>query len=46
MWDLVADKQMGKDDQALQVAKITKIMDAGTPEAKYIINIKQVRWVV
>lgn len=41
MWDLVADQKMGKEDQALQVAKVTKIMDAGTPEAKYMINITQ-----
>lgn len=41
MWDLVSDKQMGKEEQALAVAKITKIMDAGTPDAKYLINIKQ-----
>lgn len=43
MWDLVSDKHMGKEEQPLQVAKVTKIMDAGTPEAKYLINIKQVR---
>jgi len=42
MWDLAADQRMGKDDQALQVAKVTKIMDAGTPDAKYMINITQV----
>lgn len=41
MWDLVSDKHMGKEEQPLQVAKVTKIMDAGTPEAKYLINIKQ-----
>lgn len=39
MWDLVADQKMGEDDQALQVAKITKIMDAGTPDAKYMITV-------
>lgn len=41
MWDLVSDKHMGKEEQPLQVAKVTKIMDAGTPDAKYLINIKQ-----
>jgi len=40
-WDLVADKQMLQEEQPLQVARCTKIIDAG-PEAKYIINVKQI----
>lgn len=41
LWDLVSDKQMGQEEQPLQVAKITKIMDAGRDDAKYVIRIKQ-----
>ena len=40
-WDLVADKQM-LSEQPLQVAHCTKIIDAGTPDAKYMINVKQI----
>jgi len=42
MWDLVADKQMMQEEQPLQVARCTKIINAGTEEAKYIINVKQI----
>ena len=41
-WDLVADKQMLSQQQPLQVAHCTKIIDAGTPDAKYMINVKQI----
>lgn len=41
-WDLVADKQMMQSEQPLQVARCTKIVDAGTENAKYVINIKQI----
>lgn len=41
-WDLVADKQMMQEEQPLQVARCTKIIDAGTDDAKYIINVKQI----
>ncbi len=41
-WDLVADKQMMQEEQPLQVARCTKIINAGTEEAKYIINVKQI----
>lgn len=41
-WDLVADKQLLQEEQPLQVARCTKIIDAGTDEAKYIINVKQI----
>eukprot|EP00968_Pinguiococcus_pyrenoidosus_P016568 scaffold1610_cov257-Pinguiococcus_pyrenoidosus.AAC.21 len=41
-WDLVADKQMMQEEQPLQVARCTKIIDAGTDDAKYLINIKQI----
>lgn len=41
-WDLVADKQLLQEEQPLQVARCTKIIDAGTDDAKYIINVKQI----
>ena len=41
-WDLVADKQRLQEEQPLQVARCTKIIDAGTENAKYVINIKQI----
>ena len=43
-WDLVADKQMmsDKDEAPLQVARCTKIINAGEDDAKYVINIKQI----
>ncbi|CEM31408.1 unnamed protein product [Vitrella brassicaformis CCMP3155] len=40
-WDLAADKQMQQEEQPLQVARCTKIINPGTEEAKYIINIRQ-----
>ncbi|CAF0824729.1 unnamed protein product [Brachionus calyciflorus] len=41
LWDLAADKQMLSAEQPLQVARCTKIINSGTEEAKYIINVKQ-----
>jgi len=41
-WDLVADKQVMQEEQPLQVARCTKIIDEGSEEAKYIINVKQI----
>jgi len=41
-WDLVADKQLMQEEQPLQVARCTKIIDAGGDDAKYIINVKQI----
>jgi len=38
-WDLVADKQSMQEEQPLHVSRCTKIIDEGTPEAKYIINV-------
>eukprot|EP00948_MAST-09A_sp_MAST-9A-sp1_P001779 g1779.t1 len=40
-WDLEADKQMMQQEQPLQVAHCTKIIDADTPEPKYMITIRQ-----
>lgn len=42
MWDLVADKQMMQGEQPLQVARCTKIIGAGTEDAKYMINVRQI----
>lgn len=41
-WDLTADKQMLQEEQPLQVARCTKIINAGTDDAKYVINVKQI----
>jgi len=41
-WDLVADRQMMQEEQPLQVARCTKIINAGTEDAKYVINVKQI----
>jgi len=41
-WDLVSDKQMLQEEQPLQVARCTKIINAGEDDAKYIINVKQI----
>lgn len=41
-WDLNSDKQMVQEEQFLQVARCTKIIDAGADEARYVINVKQI----
>eukprot|EP00735_Rhodelphis_limneticus_P011037 TRINITY_DN4085_c0_g1::TRINITY_DN4085_c0_g1_i1::g.11905::m.11905 TRINITY_DN4085_c0_g1::TRINITY_DN4085_c0_g1_i1::g.11905 ORF type:complete len:426 (-),score=98.52,sp/P0DKK0/PRS7B_ORYSJ/84.67/0.0,AAA/PF00004.24/1.5e-40,AAA_22/PF13401.1/0.00028,AAA_22/PF13401.1/3.1e+03,AAA_2/PF07724.9/0.00032,AAA_5/PF07728.9/0.00088,AAA_16/PF13191.1/0.001,AAA_17/PF13207.1/1.9e+03,AAA_17/PF13207.1/0.013,AAA_19/PF13245.1/0.0054,DUF815/PF05673.8/0.0069,RuvB_N/PF05496.7/0.017,AAA_28/PF13521.1/0.023,AAA_33/PF13671.1/0.0 len=41
-WNLAADKQMMQQEQPLQVARLTKIINPNTDEAKYVINIKQI----
>ena len=40
-WDTEADKQMMQQEQPLQVARCTKIIDADTEEPKYMITIRQ-----
>ncbi|KAL9270247.1 26S proteasome regulatory subunit 7-like protein [Drosera capensis] len=40
-FDLVADKQMMQEEQPLQVARCTKIINPNTEDAKYVINVKQ-----
>merc|ERR1711966_534993 len=42
IWDLVADKQVMQQEQPLQVARCTKIINADTDDAKYMINVKQI----
>lgn len=40
-WNLNADRQALSENQGLQVAICTKILDAETEEPKYVISIKQ-----
>jgi 26S proteasome regulatory subunit T1 len=40
-WNLAADKML-LGEESLQVAKCTKIMNRGTQDAKYMINLRQV----
>merc|ERR1711975_156895 len=42
MWDLVADKQVMQQENPLQVARCTKIINADTENAQYVINVKQI----
>ncbi|KAI9023302.1 P-loop containing nucleoside triphosphate hydrolase protein [Hyaloraphidium curvatum] len=43
LWDVPADKQRMQEEQPLQVARCTKIIQAGEGEdAKYVINVKQI----
>jgi len=43
LWDLAADKQMMGEEQPLQVARCTKIINAESEEdAMYMINVKQI----
>ena len=42
LWDLVHDKQMMQEEQPLQVARCTKIINPESEDAKYLINIKQI----
>jgi 26S proteasome regulatory subunit T1 len=37
-WDLVSDKQMMQEEQPLQVARCTGIIN----DSKYVINVKQI----
>jgi 26S proteasome regulatory subunit T1 len=41
-WDLTADKQLMQSEQPLQVARCTKIVNPGTADAKYMINVRQI----
>lgn len=44
LWDLAADKQMMSEEQPLQVARCTKIIQNGETEEEsmYMINVKQI----
>lgn len=41
-WDLVSDKRMMQEEQPLQVARCTKIINPGQDDAMYMINLKQI----
>jgi len=41
-WDTVSDKQVMQEEQPLQVARCTKIIEPNTDNAKYVINVKQI----
>jgi 26S proteasome regulatory subunit T1 len=42
-WDLIADKQMMQEEQPLQVARCTKIIqEEGEENAKYLIRLRQI----
>merc|ERR1712003_407671 len=41
-WDLVSDKQAMQEEQPLQVARCTKIINPNTDDVKYVINVKQI----
>ena len=41
-WDTVSDKQAMQEEQPLQVARCTKIIQPNTDNAKYVINVKQI----
>lgn len=41
LWDLAADKQTLQNEQPLQVARCTKIINPESDDPKYIINVKQ-----
>jgi len=44
LWDLAADKQMMGEEQPLQVARCTRVIQTGESEedAQYMINVKQI----
>ncbi|GIX62851.1 26S protease regulatory subunit 7, putative [Babesia caballi] len=42
MWDLTYDQQALQEGGPLQVARCTSIINPGTPQAKYVINVKQI----
>jgi len=41
-WDLNVDKQMLQEEQPLQVARCTKIINTEPDNVKYVINIRQI----
>ena len=42
LWDLVSDKEAMSHEHALHVARCTKIVNANTDNAKYMITVKQI----
>ncbi|PHT43011.1 26S protease regulatory subunit 7 [Capsicum baccatum] len=41
-WDLVSDKQIMQEEQPLQVARCTEIVNPNTEDGKYVINVNQI----
>eukprot|EP00164_Ancoracysta_twista_P000398 GFYU01000544.1.p1 GENE.GFYU01000544.1~~GFYU01000544.1.p1 ORF type:complete len:426 (+),score=99.84 GFYU01000544.1:36-1313(+) len=41
-WDLASDKEAMSSEGPLQVARCTKIINAGADDARYMINVKQI----
>ncbi|KAJ5068015.1 26s proteasome regulatory subunit 7 [Anaeramoeba ignava] len=41
-WDLVGDRSLIQRDQPLQVARCNKIIDKGSPDAKYMVSLRQI----
>ena len=39
---MTQDKQAMQEEQPLQVARCTKIINPGTDDAQYVINVKQI----
>jgi 26S proteasome regulatory subunit T1 len=44
LWDVAADRQRMSEEQPLQVARCTKIIqdEKDTEKSKYVINVKQI----
>jgi 26S proteasome regulatory subunit T1 len=44
LWDIAADRQRMQEEQPLQVARCTKIIqdDKDPEKSKYVINVKQI----
>ncbi|EER11558.1 26S protease regulatory subunit, putative, partial [Perkinsus marinus ATCC 50983] len=42
VWDLADDKVKQEQQQPLQVSQCTKILNPGTDDAKYVINVRQI----
>lgn len=44
LWDIAADRQRMSEEQPLQVARCTKIIqdEKDTEKSKYVINVKQI----
>lgn len=42
LWDIPADKRRIQEDQTLQVARCTKIIEKSNGDRHYMINVKQI----
>jgi len=41
LWDINGDKRMMQEEHPLEVARCSKIINKGTEDARYLINIRQ-----